>query len=212
MRRCAAGPVPRTGAVMAPGRWRPAGHCPIAAPRVAHRAPPHCTFVVDYNGTRGERASDDPRLGNGPHPLRASPRRALSGPNAATHDLSGGERVATARPLTAATVRRRISGVRGFTRRDDPRGQNRTEVQCPRATRAAMIAAAAFGLRRSGKFANGASGAAYWAASVRHGPPWPLPANASEAFLQAPRPNGLPAVRLPRGFLRSRADAGRSAS
>ncbi len=51
-----------------------------------------------------------------------------------------------------------------------------------------MTAAAAFGLRRSGKFANGPSGAAYWAASVRHGPPWPLPATAScsKFLLQVP--------------------------
>jgi hypothetical protein len=33
-----------------------------------------------------------------------------------------------------------------------------------------MIAAASFGLRRSGTFATATSGAAYWAASVRHGP------------------------------------------
>ena len=38
------------------------------------------------------------------------------------------------------------------------------------AGREAMIAAASFGLRRSGTFATATSGAAYWAASVRHGP------------------------------------------
>jgi hypothetical protein len=42
--------------------------------------------------------------------------------------------------------------------------KNRTEVQCPRVTQAAMIAAASFGLRRSGTFATTTSGAAYWAA------------------------------------------------
>jgi len=46
----------------------------------------------------------------------------------------------------------------------------------PPATQAAMIAAAVFGSRRSGRSTNGSVGAAYWAASVRHGPPWPLPA------------------------------------
>src|SRR5947207_4527497 len=47
-----------------------------------------------------------------------------------------------------------------------------------------MIAAASFGLRRSGRFATATSGAAYWAASVRHGPPWPLPVNAPKAIFQ----------------------------
>src|SRR5260370_12211253 len=61
--------------------------------------------------------------------------------------------------------------------------KNRTEVLCPRVTQAAMIAAASFGLRRSGTFATATSGAAYWAASVRHGPPWPLPVNAPKVNL-----------------------------
>jgi hypothetical protein len=47
-----------------------------------------------------------------------------------------------------------------------------------------MIAAASFGLRRSGRFATATSGAAYWAASVRHGPPWPLPVNAPKSIFQ----------------------------
>src|SRR5262245_14177294 len=50
------------------------------------------------------------------------------------------------------------------------------EVPCPRATLAAMIAAAAFGPRRSGKPRTAPSGAAYRAISVRQGPSWPLPA------------------------------------
>ena len=54
----------------------------------------------------------------------------------------------------------------------------------PRVTQAAMIAAASFGLRRSGTFATATSGAAYWAASVRHGPPWPLPVNAPKSIFQ----------------------------
>src|SRR5947209_20513285 len=58
------------------------------------------------------------------------------------------------------------------------------EVLCPRVTQAAMIAAASFGLRRSGTFATATSGAAYWAASVRHGPPWPLPVNAPKSIFQ----------------------------
>src|SRR5207249_6794047 len=62
--------------------------------------------------------------------------------------------------------------------------KNRTEVLCPRVTQAAMIAAASFGLRRSGRFATATSGAAYWAASVRHGPPWPLPVNAPKSIFQ----------------------------
>src|SRR6266480_136265 len=62
--------------------------------------------------------------------------------------------------------------------------KNRTEVLCPRVTQAAMIAAASFGLRRSGTFATTTSGAAYWAASVRHGPPWPLPVNAPKSIFQ----------------------------
>ena len=54
------------------------------------------------------------------------------------------------------------------------------EVPCPRVTLAAIIAAALFGPKRSGLNSRTAtSGAAYWAASVRHGPPWPLPAPAS---------------------------------
>ena len=40
------------------------------------------------------------------------------------------------------------------------------------------------GLRRSGTFATATSGAAYWAASVRHGPPWPLPVNAPKSIFQ----------------------------
>jgi len=51
-----------------------------------------------------------------------------------------------------------------------------TEVLCPRVTQAAMIAAASFGLRRSGTFAT--------AASVRHGPPWPLPVNVPKSICQ----------------------------
>src|SRR5467141_3132592 len=62
--------------------------------------------------------------------------------------------------------------------------KNQTEVLCPRVTQAAMIAAAPFGLRRSGTFCDGTSGAAYWAASVRHGPPWPLPVNAPKSIFQ----------------------------
>jgi hypothetical protein len=62
--------------------------------------------------------------------------------------------------------------------------KNRTEVLCPRVTQAAMIAAASFGLRLSGTFATATSGAAYWAASVRHGPPWPLPVNAPKSIFQ----------------------------
>ena len=62
--------------------------------------------------------------------------------------------------------------------------RNLTEVLCPRVTQAAMIAAASFGLRRSGRFATATSGAAYWAASVRHGPPWPLPVNAPKSIFQ----------------------------
>jgi hypothetical protein len=62
--------------------------------------------------------------------------------------------------------------------------KNRTEVLCPRVIQAAMIAAASFGLRRSGRFATATSGAAYWAASVRHGPPWPLPVNAPKSIFQ----------------------------
>src|SRR5262249_49704417 len=53
---------------------------------------------------------------------------------------------------------------------------------CPRATLAAMIAAAAFGPRRSGKPRTAPSGAAYRAISVRQGPPWPLPAIAYLTF------------------------------
>src|SRR3984893_15018280 len=76
--------------------------------------------------------------------------------------------------------------------------ENRTEVLCPRVTQAAMIAAASFGLRRSGTFATATSGAAYWAASVRHGPPWPLPVNAPKSIFQNSNPiqgrelSGLP--------------------
>src|SRR6266699_2723387 len=62
--------------------------------------------------------------------------------------------------------------------------KNRTEVLCPRVTQAAMIAAASFGLWRSGTFATATSGATYWAASVRHGPPWPLPVNARKSIFQ----------------------------
>jgi hypothetical protein len=61
-------------------------------------------------------------------------------------------------------------------------------VLCPRVTQAAMIAAASFGLRRSGTFATAISGAAYWAASVRHGPPWPLPVNAPKSIFQNSNP------------------------
>src|SRR5262245_46545081 len=61
-----------------------------------------------------------------------------------------------------------------------------------------MIAAVAFGPRRSGKLTDGASGAAYWAASVRHGPSWPLPADASAGIFPKPLAWIVCAVRLPR--------------
>jgi len=82
--------------------------------------------------------------------------------------------------LTAANDGSRLGCcLRIAVQASDPHRKSRTEeVQCPRVIRAAMIAAATFGLRRSGTDTNGASGAAYRAASVRHGPPWPLPARA----------------------------------
>src|SRR6266446_9239656 len=63
--------------------------------------------------------------------------------------------------------------------------KNRTEVLCPRVTRRSDHR----GLHRSGcgvsgTFATATSGAAYWAASVRHGPPWPLPVNAPKSIFQ----------------------------
>ena len=82
--------------------------------------------------------------------------------------------------------------------------KNRTEVLCPRVTQAAMIAAASFGLRRSGRFATATSGAAYWAASVRHGPPWPLPVNARKSifqkFDQGRELSGLPSLSCGEGL------------
>ena len=68
-------------------------------------------------------------------------------------------------------------------------------------TQAAMIAAASFGLRRSGTFATATSGAAYWAASVRHGPPWPLPTDTRHHLISFV-PDFVRAVRTacPRGF------------
>src|SRR6266540_4115228 len=67
-----------------------------------------------------------------------------------------------------------------------------------------MIAAASFGLRRSGTFATTTSGAAYWAASVRHGPPWPLPVNARKSifqkFDQGRELSGLPSFLVGRGW------------
>jgi len=82
--------------------------------------------------------------------------------------------------------------------------ENRTEVLCPRVTQAAIIAAASFGLRRSGTFATATSGAAYWAASVRHGPPWPLPVNAPKSIFQnsirAANSVGSPPLRRPEGL------------
>src|SRR3984893_7239443 len=90
-------------------------------------------------------------------------------------------------PLTAASTL-----TRSETCADHPfvrsaaHTQRKTERRCyaPRVTQAAMIAAASFGLRRSGTFATATSGAAYWAASVRHGPPWPLPVNAPKSIFQ----------------------------
>ena len=40
--------------------------------------------------------------------------------------------------------------------------ENQTEVLCPRVTQAAMIAAASFGLRRSGTFCDGNIGSGLW--------------------------------------------------
>jgi hypothetical protein len=89
-------------------------------------------------------------------------------------------------PLTAASTltRSETCADHPFVRSAAHTTKNRTEVLCPRATQAAMIAAASFGLRRSGRFATATSGAAYWAASVRHGPPWPLPVNAPKSIFQ----------------------------
>jgi hypothetical protein len=55
-------------------------------------------------------------------------------------------------PLTAAST---------LTKSKVHTTKNRTEVLCPRVAQAAMIAAASFGLRRSGRFATATSGAAY---------------------------------------------------
>src|SRR6266702_8179510 len=77
-------------------------------------------------------------------------------------------------PLTAASTltKSKVCADHPFVRSAaHTHNENRTEVLCPRVTQAAMIAAASFGLRRSGTFATATSGAAYWAASVRHGPP-----------------------------------------
>jgi len=52
-------------------------------------------------------------------------------------------------------------------------------VQCPRVTQAAMIAAASFGSRRSGKFANGNVGSGL---SGRISEAWPTPAPPDECF------------------------------
>jgi hypothetical protein len=78
----------------------------------------------------------------------------------------------------------------------------KTEVRCPRVTQAAVTAAALFGPRRSGRLSRtAASGAAYWAASVRHGPPWPLPARVpSSASVRATATRR--ASSLPRGASR----------
>ena len=90
-------------------------------------------------------------------------------------------------PLTAASTltKSKVCADHPFVRSAaHTHNENRTEVLCPRVTQAAMIAAASFGLRRSGTFATATSGAAYWAASVRHGPPWPLPVNAPKSIFQ----------------------------
>ena len=89
-------------------------------------------------------------------------------------------------PLTAASTltKCKVCADDQFVRVLRTHKENQTEVLCPRVTQAAMIAAASFGLRRSGTFCDGTSGAAYWAASVRHGPPWPLPVNAPKSIFQ----------------------------
>jgi hypothetical protein len=98
-----------------------------------------------------------------------------------THTLRAPAPLTAASTLTKCKVCADHPFVTGAPRTHN---ENRTEVLCPRVTQAAMIAAASFGLRRSGTFATAQSGAAYWAASVRHGPPWPLPVNAPKSIFQ----------------------------
>jgi hypothetical protein len=96
------------------------------------------------------------------HHLRATHRQRQSagiskkiGP---LHDCLG-----THTPLTAASTLTKSKYAQTSVRRERcaHTTKNRTEVLCPRITQAAMIAAASFGLRRSGRFATATSGAAY---------------------------------------------------
>ena len=54
-------------------------------------------------------------------------------------------------PLTAASTLTKSDSLGALRTHNE----NRTEVLCPRVTQAAMIAAASFGLRRSGTFCDG---------------------------------------------------------
>jgi hypothetical protein len=66
-------------------------------------------------------------------------------------------------PIDSSIDTHQVQGVRRhpFVRTAAHTTKNRPEVLCPRITQAAMIAAASFGLRRSGRFATATSGAAY---------------------------------------------------
>jgi hypothetical protein len=87
---------------------------------------------------------------------------------------------ATACPLTAALMRTKIHIVREVLGTPSTAHLNRTrEVRCPRVTQAAMIAAASFGLRRSGKHANGSVGSGL---SGRISEAWPTLAPPGECF------------------------------
>src|ERR1700730_5833923 len=62
--------------------------------------------------------------------------------------------------------------------------KTKRRVLCPRVPQAAMIAAASFGLRRSGTFCDGNIGSGLLGRISEAWPPWPLPVNAPKSIFQ----------------------------
>ena len=62
--------------------------------------------------------------------------------------------------------------------------KTKRRVLCPRVTKDSRSLRHRSGCGVAARFATATSGAAYSAAAVRHGPPWPLPVNAPKSIFQ----------------------------
>jgi hypothetical protein len=110
-------------------------------------------------------------------------------------------------PLTAASTltKSKVCAGHQFVRNAaHTHKENQTEVLCPRVTQAAMIAAASFGLRRSGTFCDGNIGSGLLG---RISEAWPAlaPVNAPKSIFQKSNlyraaNSGLPSFLVGRGW------------